>query len=502
MPVVKLAIVTGSRDCFPIELAVKRTQALKAACEALGIEAYFCEQVIQTETDAMMALAMCEEAKANAACVYLGNFGPEGPMTIFAKKFNEKFGPVMFCGAAEESGQNLHDGRGDAMCGMLSAKLNAMLRKVKCYLPRKPIGLPAELAQEISHFYKVARVALGLRSLKVITFGPRPQDFFACNAPIEQLLDMGIEVMENSELDLYRAFEAVEVNDSDVLATIAEMEAELGEGNTYPDLLPKLARFEVCLTRFVMGNKGASQFVILTSKCWPAFEAQFGFVPCCINGRMAAKGIPAACEVDVYGATSEYICMLAADDVPMLWDINNTVPADLLTPDLQKLLADLFMGFHCGNTSACNLCAGRAMKKQDIMYRLMEPGKEPNITRGTLEGTFKPGALTMFRFQPRIGGGLMSYVAQGQVLDVDPQSFGGIGVVHIPGFARFYRYAMLENGFPHHGAFVYGHVAVVIYDAMQLIGVSDISFPLPATTRYPTENPFELPVVMALNPPS
>ena len=39
----------------------------------------------------------------------------------------------------------------------------------------------------IELYIPIARAILGLRKLKIITFGPRPQDFFACNAPIKGL---------------------------------------------------------------------------------------------------------------------------------------------------------------------------------------------------------------------------------------------------------------------------------------------------------------------------
>ena len=35
----------------------------------------------------------------------------------------------------------------------------------------------------IEDYVPIARALIGLSKLKIITFGPRPQDFFACNAP-------------------------------------------------------------------------------------------------------------------------------------------------------------------------------------------------------------------------------------------------------------------------------------------------------------------------------
>ena len=75
--------------------------------------------------------------------------------------------------------------------------------------------------------------------------------------------------------------------------------------------------------------------------------------------------------------------------------------------------------------------------------QLPEPGKEPDITRGTLEGTIRPGEVTIFRLQSTAECVLKSYIAQGEVIDINPKSFGGIGVFAIKEMARFYRYVLI-----------------------------------------------------------
>ncbi len=124
-----------------------------------------------------------------------------------------------------------------------------------------------------------------------------------------------------------------------------------------PICCPKLARFELALLRFHERNLGSRKFGVFADKCWPGFEQAFGFVPCYVNSRMAARGIPISCEVDIYGALSEYLCQLASDHPATLLDINNTVPAEMISgADLKGATArDLFMGFHCGNTASCCL---------------------------------------------------------------------------------------------------------------------------------------------------
>lgn len=490
MPEITMGLVGVSRDCFPIELTKKRLANVVEECRKLNLNVVPCSTVIESESDAMAAVDEMAEAGVDACTVYLGNFGPEGPTTIFAETLNV---PFMLCAAAEESGKDLINGRGDAFCGMLSASLNTKLRDLTPHIPEKPVGLPEHTAKNIAHFFDVARVVVGLNSLKVFSFGPRPQDFYACNAPIKPLYDLGLEVMENSELDMYLLYKDAAGKTSEIDAIVSDMQKELGEGNTRPDKLRQLAQFEVALTGFFEENLGSREYAVYANKCWPAFESAFGFVPCYVNSRLAKRGIPAACEVDMYGAVSEYIVQCAGQYPVTILDVNNTVPDDIEIADLKGAARDdLFMGFHCGNTATCLLCGTPCMKFQLIMNRLMEdPNSEPDITAGTLEGTLRPGPTTVFRLQPDLEfDGVMAYLAEGDILDADPASFGSIGVFGIPNFARFYRHILLERGFPHHAAIGFRHVARIVYDAMALLGVPDLSTPRPAGDRYPTENPF------------
>ena len=146
---------------------------------------------------------MSKAAGCNALVVYLGNFGPEISETLLAKHFD---GPAMFVAAAEESQNDLSDGRGDAYCGMLNASYNLKLRNIHAYIPEYPVGTAQECADMIHEFVPIARAVVGLKDLKIISFGPRPLNFLACNAPIKQLYNLGVEIEENSELDLFEAF--------------------------------------------------------------------------------------------------------------------------------------------------------------------------------------------------------------------------------------------------------------------------------------------------------
>ena len=109
------------------------------------------------------------------------------------------------------------------------------------YIPENPVGTAAECADRIHEFLPIARAIIGLHDLKIISFGPRPLNFLACNAPIKQLYNLGVEIEENSELDLFEAFNKHE-GDERIPAKVKEMEEELGSGNLKPTILPKLAQ--------------------------------------------------------------------------------------------------------------------------------------------------------------------------------------------------------------------------------------------------------------------
>jgi L-fucose isomerase-like protein len=491
IPEVKLGLIAVSRDCFPLELSERRRAAVASACADAGIDISEIKVTVENESDMGAAVAAAREAGANALVVFLGNFGPETPETLIAEKFG---GPCLYVAAAEGDG-DLVDGRGDAFCGMLNCSYNLGMRHLNAFIPEYPVGTAQDIAQMIRGFVPAARAVIGLAGLKVITFGPRPQDFFACNAPIKGLYELGVEIEENSELDLLVSFKE-HAGDPRIAEVVADMAQEMGEGKYYPDLNERLAQYELTLLDWAEAHKGARDYVVFASKCWPAFPGQFGFVPCYVNSRLASRGIPVACEVDIYGAVSEYIGACVTLDAVTLLDINNSVPASLYEREIAGKhgysLTDTFMGFHCGNTPSSKMCDDRAVKYQLIQHRVIEPaGSEPDISRGTLEGDIAASDITFFRLQCDSEGVLRAYVAEGEVLPVRTGSFGGIGVFAISEMGRFYRHVLIEKRYPHHGAVAFSHCGRVLWDVLRYLGVADIEYNRPKGLLYEKENPFD-----------
>lgn len=490
IPDLKIGVVAVSRDCFPESLSVNRRKAVIEAYKKKYGDAdiYECPIcIVESEIHMQQALEDIKKAGCNALVVYLGNFGPEISETLLAKHFD---GPKMFVAAAEETKDNLIQGRGDAYCGVLNASYNLKLRGVKAYIPESPVGTAEECADRIAEFRPIARAVVGLNNLKIISFGPRPNNFLACNAPIQQLYNLGVEIEENSELDLFEAFHKHD-GDERIPSIVKEMEEELGAGNKKPEILSKLAQYELTLKDWVEEHRGYRKYVAIAGKCWPAFQTQFGFVPCYVNSRLTDQGIPVSCEVDIYGALSEFIGSVVSQDTVTLLDINNTVPYDLYKEDIENKFNyaadDVFMGFHCGNTASSKLSFCE-MKYQMIMARALPE----EVTQGTLEGDIIPGDITFYRLQSTSDNKLRAYIAQGEVLPVKTHSFGSIGIFAIPEMARFYRHVLVEKNFPHHGAVAFGHFGKEMFEVFKYIGVDveEIGYNQPKGVRYPTENPW------------
>ena len=446
IPEVKLGVIAVSRSCFPAALSERRRAALVAA---YGEGVYECPVTVETELDARAAVDDVKGAGVNALVVFLGNFGPETPETLIGEWFD---GPVMYVAAAEGDG-DLHDGRGDAYCGMLNCSYNLGLRGLRAYIPEYPVGTAQDLAHAMEEFVPIARA----------------------------ILDLLVAYHKHAD-------------DPRIPAKMAEMEAELGDHNPYAGILPRLAQYELTLEDWARDHKGTRQYVAFANKCWPAFQTEFKFVPCYVNSRLAARGIPVACEVDIYGALSEYIGVCVSGGPTTLLDINNTVPQSMYDQCVRGKydvrLNETFMGFHCGNTS-CSLLKNPHLGYQLIMKRDLEPElAEPDITRGTMEGNIKAGDITFFRLQSTADTQLRAYIAQGQVMDVDCQSFGSIGAFAIPEMDRFYRHVLLAKRYPHHGAVAFGHHGKALYEVFKYLGVGDIAYNQPKSLPYPDENPF------------
>ena len=481
-PEVTIGLVSASRNCFPRELSLKRTAALVGQCRAAGVVPVVPEgdcAIIESRHDARAAASQLRSAGCDAVVLYLGNFSPEIEDAEFVKMTGL---PVMLIAAAEESAATLCCDRGDALCGLLSAALAIRKRGLdhQVYLPPNPVVDAALGAREIAHFARVISVVKGVRNATIGLFGPRPRDFETCNYNAASLLSIGVEIEELGFFDLVNEVEKVRAAGG-LEAIISSMQAD---GTPAPDapFQERLAAYEKAMWNL----RDSLRLSGMTSQCWSEQEFALKHVPCYINARFASRGVPIACENDAYSLVAELMGQYASNAGVTILDINHSIPLDL--PGLPTAEPGDFVGmFHCGNTDPRRL-TNPQMKHQVIMKRMMEPATEPDITRGTIEGALAASPITVLQVHGS-GDKLAAYICEGEFLDLDPLTFGATGTALIPGFRRFYRQVLLGR-FHHHAAIAFTHCGKVLYDALRLLGITEIYTPRDVTTPYPDENPF------------
>ncbi|MDD5368031.1 MAG: hypothetical protein PHQ40_03005 [Anaerolineaceae bacterium] len=84
--------------------------------------------------------------------------------------------------------------------------------------------------------------------------------------PIKNLFDLGVEIEENSELDLLVAYRKHD-NDPRIPGKVKEMEEELGKGNLMAGILPKLAQYELTLLDIYDSHRGSCRYAVFANKC-------------------------------------------------------------------------------------------------------------------------------------------------------------------------------------------------------------------------------------------
>lgn len=482
-PDIKLGLVSASRNCFPRALSQERTDRLLGKLKEADIEVTVPDgecAIIESKDHAVDAAKQLHKAGCDAAVLFLGNFSPEIEDAWFVKNF---CGPVMIIAAAEESKDSLLGGRGDALCGLLSAMIAMEGRGLseRVHVPECPIVSAEQGVAEIAHFIKIAKVVKGARGATVGLFGPRPRDFETCNYNLASVNSIGIEVEELGLFDLQNEIKRISAEESS--KDIAEEMKKQVPGVPGDEFVTRLSDYE----KAIMNFRDQLKLSGAATQCWSEQELSLKHVPCFINGRMASRGFPIACENDCYSLIAELLGQYASDQMVTILDINHSIPANLHDSLKDYPIHDMVGMFHCGNT-APQLLKNPEMKHQVIMKRLMEPDGEPDITRGTIEGQIKGSPITVCQVHGS-GDQMRAYVCEGEFLDLDPKTFGCTGTAYIPGFMRFYRHVLLGR-FHHHAAVTFNHCADVLFDAFKLLGIKEVYTPNPDCVPYPGENTF------------
>ena len=448
-------VIVGNRGFFPGHLAKSgREEMLKVLTDA-GIT-----PVALTESESKHgAVETYEEAKRCAqlfrkhadeidgVVVTLPNFGDERAIADTLRLSGLRV-PVLVQATPDSPGKMLITDRRDSFCGKMSACNNLSqygipysLTKLHTVSPSSP-----QFAEDLAWFTAVCRVVKGLKNLRIGALGARPAAFNTVRYSEKLLEASGITVETLDLSEVMGRIERLKDTDDAVAAKQKAIRSYVSTSGVPEAALLKMSKLSVVVDQWMK----ATELQVSAVQCWTSLEENLGVVPCTMMSMMSDNLLSSACEVDVCGVLSMHMLRLASGSPSALLDWNNNYGAD----------PNKAVCFHCSNLPK-HFFKDVRMDFQEIIAGTV--GKEN--TFGTCVGRVKSGAMSYARFSTdEKNGTIRGYLGQGRFTDDPLETFGGAGVVEIPGMQKLLHY-ICENGFEHHVAANFSTVAGALHEA-------------------------------------
>ena len=450
-----LGMIVGNRGFFPDHLARSGREEMKSALEKAGatVVALTPEESKYGAVESRPEAARCAELfkrhreEIDGVVVTLPNFGDERAIAD-TLRMADLHVPVLVQATPDTPSKMTVRDRRDSFCGKMSVCNNLTQYGIPYSLTSIHTELPQSDAfrRDIEWFLAVCRVVKGVRRLRIGAIGARPTAFNTVRYSEKILEANGISV---ETLDLSEVLGRIAKTKDDDPVAQGKLQAirRYVSTQSIPDAaLLKMAK----LGAVIDGWMRDTEVAISAIQCWTSLEEYFGVVPCTVMSMMSNEGMSSACEVDIAGVVGMHALQLASETPSALLDWNNNYADD----------PDKAVCFHCSNLPK-HFFADVRMDFQEIIASTV--GKEN--TFGTCVGRVKAGPMSFARFSTNDREGKMwGYTGEGNFTDDPLETFGGAGVVQIPGLQKLLRY-ICENGFEHHVAANFSSVASAVHEA-------------------------------------
>jgi L-fucose isomerase-like protein len=450
-----MGVIVGNRGFFPDHLAKTGREEIVRVLQKAGIEAV----VLGPEQSKHGAVETYEEAKLCAdlfrskggaidgVIVTLPNFGDERAIADTLRLARLEI-PVLVQATPDTQSKMAITHRRDSFCGKMSACNNLTQYGIPYSLTTLHTEAPdsAEFTKDLEWFAAVCRVVKGLKNLRIGALGARPAAFNTVRYS-EKLLEangISVETLDLSEV-LGRISRMKDTDEAAVQKLQSIQRYVTTAGIPQPALL-KMAKLGAVVDQWMK----ATDVQISAVQCWTSLEENLGVVPCTIMSMMSESLLSSACEVDVCGVLGMHALQLASETPSALLDWNNNYGSD----------PNKAVCFHCSNLPK------HFFKEVKMDYQAIIAGTVGmENTFGTCVGQVKAGAMSFARFSTNDASGrIRGYSGEGKFTNDPLETFGGAGVVEIPGLQKLLRY-ICENGFEHHVAANFSSVAPAVHEA-------------------------------------
>lgn len=455
---VTLGLIVGNRGFFPSHLCESGREVVLKVLAEEGIKVIALSPQ-DTEYGSVESLAdahKCAELfrahrdEIDGVLVTLPNFGDERGVAN-TLRFAGLDVPVLVHAFPDDPTRMNLEWRRDSFCGKMSVCNNLRQYGIPFTLTTLHTVDPESesFRADVRRFAAVCRVVRGMRRARFGMLGARPVAFNTVRFSEKLLEHAGITV---ETLDLSEAFGRIgrlADDDARVTAKLDAIKAYASVAKVPPAALTKIAKLGVVMDEWIAAN----EYDATAIQCWTSMQEFFGVVPCTLMSMLSDKLMPSACETDIAGTAAMYAMALASGKPSALVDWNNNYGDD---PDKGVV-------FHCSNYPKSVLAEDiPVIDYQDIIAGTV--GKDN--TWGTLQGRVKTAPFTYLRISTDdLQGKIVAYVGEGEFTDDPINTFGGYGVVRVPGFQKLLAY-ICENGYEHHVAINQSLVADAVYEAL------------------------------------
>jgi L-fucose isomerase-like protein len=446
----KMGLIVGNRGFFPDHLAKTGREEMIQALQ----KADFDVVALTPEQSKHGAIETHEEAKRCAelfrsqgdaidgVIVTLPNFGDERAIAD-ALRFARLTVPILIQATPDTPSKMGITHRRDCFCGKMSACNNLKQYGIPYTLTALHTETPdsAEFAEDLKWFAAVCRVVKGIGAL-----GARPTAFNTVRYSEKLLEASGISVETLDLSEVLGRISRMKDTDDAAVQKLRSIQSYVTTTDIPKAALLKMAKLGAVVDQWIK----ATDVQISAVQCWTSLEENLGVVPCTVMSMMSDSLLSSACEVDVCGALGMHALQLASETPSALLDWNNNYGTD----------PNKAVCFHCSNLPK-HFFREVKMDYQAIIAGTV--GKEN--TFGTCVGLVKSGPMCFARFSTDDSTGkIRGYSGSGRFTDDPLETFGGAGVVEIPGLQKLLRY-ICENGFEHHVAANFSSVAPAVHEA-------------------------------------
>jgi L-fucose isomerase-like protein len=450
-----MGLIVGNRGFFPDHLAKSGREEIIQVLQKSGFEVV----ALTPEQSKYGAVETHEEAKRCAelfrsradaidgVIVTLPNFGDERAIADTLRLARLSV-PVLVQATPDTPGKMSIAHRRDSFCGKMSACNNLKQYGIPYSLTSlhtESLDSP-EFAKDLNWFTAVCRIVKGLRNLRIGALGARPAAFNTVRYSEKLLEASGISVETLDLSEVLGRIGRLKDNDDVVVQKLQSIQRYVTTNDIPQAALLKMAKLGAVVDKWMKDT----DVQISAVQCWTSLEENLGVVPCTVMSMMSDSLLSSACEVDVCGVLGMHALQLGSESPSALLDWNNNYGGD----------PNKAVCFHCSNLPK-HFFRDVKMDYQAIIAGTV--GKEN--TFGTCVGRVKSGAMCFARFSTDDASGkIRGYSGSGRFTDDPLETFGGAGVVEIPGLQELLRY-ICENGFEHHVAANFSSVAPAVHEA-------------------------------------